>query len=126
MYSGGSIGFYRGDTRTLKDDLALLKPTTFASVPRVYNKFYDLIKSKFDAATGVSAWLIKKGLATKIENAKKGIFTHALWDRLVFNKVRDALGGNVRYAVVGGAPISGEVLTFLRAVLCCPIQEGYG
>lgn len=49
-----------------------------------------------------------------------------LYDKLIFNKVKQALGGNVRVAVVGGAPISGEVLTFMRACLCIPILEGYG
>lgn len=40
LYKGCSIGFYGGDVLKLKDDLALLKPTLFVSVPRLYNKFY--------------------------------------------------------------------------------------
>jgi long-chain acyl-CoA synthetase len=39
----------------VKDDLLLLKPTVFASVPRVFNKFYDAIKEKFKLATGIKA-----------------------------------------------------------------------
>lgn len=126
LYSGSSIGFYSGDIKAVKEDLALLKPTVFASVPRVYNRFYDIINSKLSETTGIMAWVIKKALATKIENSKKGIYTHFMWDKLIFNKIKSALGGNVRFAVVGGAPISGEVLTFMRAALCIPILEGYG
>jgi long-chain acyl-CoA synthetase len=39
------IYIYIGDVRKLKDDLSILKPTIFASVPRLYNRFYDAIKS---------------------------------------------------------------------------------
>lgn len=76
--------------------------------------------------SGIIGWLSRKALASKLENSKNGKFTHMIWDRLIFNKVKAALGGNVRYAVVGGAPISSDVLTFMRAVLCIPILEGYG
>jgi long-chain acyl-CoA synthetase len=45
MCYGGSIGFFRGDIQKfLKDDIKLLKPTIFVSVPRLYNKFADGIK----------------------------------------------------------------------------------
>ncbi|KAL4446543.1 hypothetical protein ABPG74_005481 [Tetrahymena malaccensis] len=126
LYLGIQIGFYRGDTRQLKDDLELLKPTIFASVPRVYNRFYDMIKAKFNQTKGIQGWLLAKGLAAKLQNSKNGQYTHMLYDKLIFNKVKQALGGNVRIAVVGGAPISGEVLTFMRACLSVPILEGYG
>lgn len=41
--SGAKIGFYQGDTLKLLDDVAELKPTIFASVPRLYNRIYDKI-----------------------------------------------------------------------------------
>lgn len=62
IYQGGSIGFYSGNPAVLKDDLAELKPTVFASVPRLYNKFYDVIKSKLYSATGLKGHLAKSGL----------------------------------------------------------------
>lgn len=46
FYSGASIGFSCGDVLKLKDDISNLKPTVFPSVPRIYNKFYDVVKSK--------------------------------------------------------------------------------
>jgi len=56
----------------------------------------------------------------------KGKVTHWLWDKLVFNKVRALLGGNIRMMVTGSAPISSEVLDFLKVAFCCVIPEGYG
>lgn len=47
MFTGASIGFYRGDViNLLKEDIARLKPTVFVTVPRLFNKFYDGIKAK--------------------------------------------------------------------------------
>lgn len=66
MYVGGSIGFYSGNTLKLKDDLAVLKPTVFASVPRMFNKFYDAIKGNISKLTGLKARLANKGLADKM------------------------------------------------------------
>lgn len=47
-----------------------------------------------------------------------------MWDSLVFKKSKEALGGKVRWAGTGSAPISGETLSFLKATLCTPIAEG--
>ena len=58
LFQGARIGFYNGDMLKLKDDLALLKPTIFPSVPRLHNKFYDVIKSKFSDLRGVNYFLI--------------------------------------------------------------------
>lgn len=45
---------------------------------------------------------------------------------LVFNKIRNLLGGEVRECMTGSAPIDVEVLNFLKIAFCCPIYEGYG
>jgi len=44
FYNGAKIGFSCGNSLKLKDDIANLKPTIFASVPRIYNKFFDIIR----------------------------------------------------------------------------------
>jgi long-chain acyl-CoA synthetase len=47
LYSGGKIVYYSGDVSKIKDDLALVKPTVFASVPRMLSRFYDVILKRF-------------------------------------------------------------------------------
>jgi long-chain acyl-CoA synthetase len=59
-------------------------------------------------------------------NEKDNSTTHELLDKIFFNKSKMALGGKVRMAATGGAPISGDVLKFLKCTLCTPILEGYG
>lgn len=46
LSTGGSIVYYSGDVQKIKDDLALVKPTVFVSVPRLFSRFYDAIKKK--------------------------------------------------------------------------------
>jgi len=67
LYSGASIGFYSGDVQKLKNDLVVLKPTVFVSVPRLYNRFYDAIKSGIDQLTGVKALIAGTGLKQKLK-----------------------------------------------------------
>ena len=51
---------------------------------------------------------------------------HALYDKMVFPKIRMMLGGNMRLIVTGAAPVSGDVLEFLQIAIGCKIVEGYG
>ena len=124
---GSKIGYYAGDIMKLKDDLAELKPTIFVSVPRLYSRFYDTIRAMFDKSTGTKGLLIKKGLKAKEACYREtGTLVNNFWDRLVFNKIKGILGGHVRLMITGSAPITADVLIFLRLVFCSPILEGYG
>lgn len=72
-------------------------------------------------------FLAKKALNCKMENnAIDNSVGHDLFDKFIFNKSKSALGGHVRMAATGGAPISGDVLKFLKVTLCTRILEGYG
>ena len=127
LYRQGRIGLYSGDPRKLKGDLAILKPDIFVSVPRLFNKFYDAIKAKVDGATGVKKTLIDRAIASKRHHYEKGgHIHHSLWDTLVFNKMKEVLGGNVKLLCTGSAPISDEVKLFLKLCFSCPFYEGYG
>ncbi len=53
-------------------------------------------------------------------------YTNAFWDKIIFNKIKNILGGQVRMMVTGSAPINKDVLNFLKVCFCCPILEGYG
>jgi len=48
-------------------------------------------------------------------------YTSALWDKLVFNKMKQALGGNVRHMLTGSAPIDNKVFDFMRVMACSPM-----
>ena len=87
-YVGGAIGFYAGDTLKLLDDIAVLKPTVFASVPRLYNRIHDKVFAGVKAKGGLAASLFYSAVKAKKEGLKKGKNTHWLWDKLVFSKVK--------------------------------------
>ncbi len=111
----------------LAQDLAVLKPTVMASVPRLCNKFYDLMQAKIKELTGfkktLTEWGIQKKLSAFHQSAKTSDY---FYDALVFNKFREILGGRVRSMVTGSASISNEVLNFLKIAFCVQIKEGYG
>lgn len=121
------IGFFGGNVLKLTEDCAILKPTFFPSVPRLYNKIYGRIKDKFKDATGCKAKLVNSAVTTKVANYENGKgVTHCFYDKLVFSKVKALLGGKVKVMLTGSAPIDGSVLKFLKCCFCCPIIEGYG
>ncbi|XP_014727985.1 PREDICTED: long-chain-fatty-acid--CoA ligase 5 [Sturnus vulgaris] len=126
VYScGAKVGFFQGDIRLLTDDMKTLKPTLFPVVPRLLNRMYDKIQS--GANTPVKNFLLKFAVFMKTAEIKQGIIRNdSIWDKIVFKKVQETMGGKVRIMVTGAAPISPSVLTFLRAALGCQIFEGYG
>jgi long-chain acyl-CoA synthetase len=94
IYYGAAIGFYSGDVLKMKEDLLVLKPTLFVSVPRIYNKFYAKIKGTMDEAKGCKKCLVTKAINAKMTGLKKNAtYTNGLWDALVFKKTKDILGG---------------------------------
>uniref|UniRef100_A0A8C1BB06 Long-chain-fatty-acid--CoA ligase n=1 Tax=Cyprinus carpio carpio TaxID=630221 RepID=A0A8C1BB06_CYPCA len=126
LYSvGGRVGFFQGDIRLLPDDMKALKPTVFPVVPRLLNRVYDKVHS--GAQTPFKKWLLNFAIEKKRAEVKQGIIRNdSIWDKLIFHKVQESLGGRVRVMVTGAAPISPTVLTFLRASLGCQIFEAYG
>jgi long-chain acyl-CoA synthetase len=125
-YLGANYGIFGGDVLKLKDDLAILKPTAFVSVPRLFNKFYDVIRGKMSELTGCKASLSKKALSTKLANIDKGQYSHFIYDKLVFNKMKQVLGGRVEILLSGSAPLAVPVRKYLKACFAAPFLEGYG
>lgn len=79
------------------------------------------------AAGGMKKKLFDAGLAAKAEGLSRGYLTHGIYDRLLFNKIKAALGlDGVRFMVSGSAPLSLNVMTFFRCLLGVPVVEGYG
>uniref|UniRef100_A0AAX7UX37 Arachidonate--CoA ligase n=1 Tax=Astatotilapia calliptera TaxID=8154 RepID=A0AAX7UX37_ASTCA len=123
--AGAKVGFFQGDIRLLPDDMKTLQPTLFPVVPRLLNRIYDKVQS--GATTPFKKWLLNFAVERKYAEVKDGIIRkNSVWDKLIFNKVQESLGGRVRVMVTGAAPISPSVLKFLRAALGCQIFEGYG
>lgn len=123
---GGSVGFYQGSSAKILDDLAELQPTIFPSVPRLLNRVYDKITQGVNNTGGLKKIIFDRALAAKKAGLATGQLTHSVWDPLVFNKVKRALGGRVRLMMNGSAPISSEVKEFLQVAVGCPVLEGYG
>ncbi|KAF9948701.1 Long chain acyl-CoA synthetase 7 peroxisomal [Mortierella alpina] len=127
MISGAArIGYYQGDTLKLLDDVAVLQPTIFASVPRLFNRIYDKVLAGVKAKGGLAAFLFNRAFESKKANLRRGILEHAIWDRLVFGAIRARLGGKVKHIVSGSAPIAPDVMDFLRICFSADVYEGYG
>jgi len=124
---GGKIGFFQGDIRKLMDDIKELRPTLFPSVPRLLNRFYDKVLAGVNSGSKMKQFLFNMALNSKKKDLKKGIVrNNTIWDKLVFKKPQEALGGRCRLITTGSAPISSSVLSFLRCIVGCPLLEGYG
>lgn len=123
----GRYGIFGGDVRQLKVDLGILKPDFFVSVPRLFNKFFETIQTNLRSATGIKAKLANRAMEVKEKQYESGgYYTHKVWDKLVFSKMKSVLGGNVKYMLTGSAPISTEVRKFMKICFACPFAEGYG
>jgi long-chain acyl-CoA synthetase len=118
------------DVKTLTDNLATFKPTFILSVPYVLEKVYNGARQK--AHTAGKGRIFDVAAATAIEyseaagRAGLGLrLKHALFDRLVYSKLRAALGGRVEYAISGGAALGPRLTHFFRGV-GITVFEGYG
>jgi long-chain acyl-CoA synthetase len=123
------------DSSGLLRALQAVRPTIFPSVPRLYETVQHGIRSELDDATGVRRRLLGRALASGREASRRrqagerlGVRLGAevaVANRLVFSKVRARLGGRLRVAVSGGAPLSREVAELFDA-LGVLVLEGYG
>ena len=126
-YTGGAIGFYANDISNHKSDLKELKPTIIASFPMLLNKYYDAIQENTNKLTGLKKDFFIKATESKIEALKSdAVYTHKVWDQLVFRKMKQSLGDEVRLMISASAPIAEKTLEFLKIAFCCPIVEVYG
>ena len=129
--SGARMG-HTADIKNLLADFATFQPTFILSVPRVFEKVYNTAKQKahadgkgkiFDRAEKVAI-----AYSEALETGSVGRplkLQHALFDKLVYVKLRAALGGRVAWAVSGGAPLGARLGHFFRGI-GVTILEGYG
>jgi long-chain acyl-CoA synthetase len=128
----GVILGHTNDIPNLIEDLGTFKPNYVLSVPRVFEKVYNSAKQK--AYDGGKGSIFDRAADTAIEYSKAletggaglGLkLKHALFDRLVYGKLRAALGGQCEGAISGGAPLGARLGHFFRGV-GIPVYEGYG
>jgi len=123
------------DPQRLADALPHVRPTLLPSVPRVFEKVYEATRTAFAEQKGprkkLVDWALGVGRRTSAIRQKGGALPaglalqHRIADLLVYSKVKKRLGGRIRLAVSGAAPLSVEVLEFFHA-LDVLILEGYG
>ncbi|KAI9106638.1 hypothetical protein K1719_022166 [Acacia pycnantha] len=117
--------------RGTKGDATVLMPTLMASVPAILDRVRDGVFKKVNATGGLSKNLFDLAYSRRL-HALNGSWLgtwgseKALWDALVFKKVRAILGGRIRFILSGGAPLSGDTQRFINICLGAPIGQGYG
>ncbi len=114
------------------DLLAEIKPTVFASVPRLFEKIHDKIQGKVAEAPALRRalfhWALEQGRKAypqRLAGREPGGIAYSLAEKLVLSKVREGMGGRVRLCVSGGAPLPKFVGEFLHSIGIWVI-EGYG
>jgi long-chain acyl-CoA synthetase len=130
MFAAGATVSYAEDPDTLREDFDLVRPTMGTSVPRVYEKLYDAIRSQATTSslkTRIFEWAVSVGeRAHRADDPGLSLrVQHAVADRLVFREVRDALGGRVDFFISGGGSLSPELCALYHG-MGLPILEGYG
>ncbi|KAJ6827157.1 long chain acyl-CoA synthetase 2 [Iris pallida] len=129
IYKGASVGFWRGDVRYLMEDIQELKPTVFCGVPRVYDRIYAGIQHKISTGGGFGKMLFQYAYDTKLKKLRRGLKqdrASPFFDRLIFSKIKQGLGGRVRIMLSGAAPLPRHVEEFLRVTSCSVLIQGYG
>jgi len=134
IYIGTTIA-YAESVDTVRDNLQEIKPTFMASVPRIYEKFHAAVLENvrsgsfiakkifnwsFSVGREMSGYTISKKNAPALLRKK-----YKIADALVFRKIKENVGGRLKYFVSGGAPLAQEINEFFHA-LGITILEGYG
>ncbi|MBP6333895.1 MAG: long-chain fatty acid--CoA ligase [Bacteroidia bacterium] len=130
MYIGVSI-YYAETMETIADNLKEIKPDLFSTVPRLLEKTYDKITKKGSELTGIKKilffWALELGLKYEL-NGKNGFWYEyqlKIANKLIFSKWREALGGNIKVIVSGGAALQPRLAKVFWAA-GVHVLEGYG
>jgi long-chain acyl-CoA synthetase len=135
---GAHLGFtiaFCPDPRRIAEIMPQVRPTVLPTVPRVLEKMHTTVSTNFAEATGAKRRLIDWALAvgrrsSALQQQRRPLplllsVQRRLADRLVYSKVKQRLGGRLRAAISGGAPLAKEIAEFFHA-LDLLVLEGYG
>ncbi len=130
--AGGMQVAHCPNPKQLPADMLSVQPTFLVGVPRIFEKIFNASQQKaHDSGKGkiferAAAVAIAYGKATRGGRASLWLRAqHALFDRLVYAKIRAATGGNLRFAITGGASL-GQRLGYFYAGIGLTVMEGYG
>ncbi len=134
-FSVGAKVYFAESIETVPQNLGEAKPTIVVSVPRLYEKMYSKIIDGLKSAPSIRrklfGWAVNVGKKVSIYSKSGNSISfglklqHSLANKLVYSKVKQRVGGNLRYFISGGAPLSQEIAEFFSAVNIT-ILEGYG
>jgi long-chain acyl-CoA synthetase len=128
---GNPVAFASSASK-LTEELGMVRPTWFGMVPRVLEKVYQAAQQKaeqaghtrmFDVATEVAIEFSRERSAGRVSLLTR--VQHALFDRLVYRKLREVMGGQLRFAVSGGGPLPERLNHFYHGI-GVKVFEGYG
>ncbi|HNH87025.1 MAG TPA: AMP-dependent synthetase/ligase, partial [Solirubrobacterales bacterium] len=132
---GGRIAFWERDQLKIVPNLAEVKPESFPSVPRIFEKVHDTAVATAEGEGGLKAaifrWAFRVGKRyrkAEAQGKKPGFLLTKQFnfaDKAVFSKIREIFGGNLRVAISGAAPIDPEILRFYEAA-GVPLFEAWG
>ncbi len=134
LASGITLAFAE-NVNAVSANMKEIKPTMLFSVPRIYEKMYSKILSEVESGSELKKrlfrWAVKTGRkVARLESDKKRAslalkIKHRIADEMVFSKIRQNMGGRLRFTISGGAPLAAELCEFFHA---CGIKilEGYG
>jgi long-chain acyl-CoA synthetase len=128
VLEAGTLVGYARSVADLSEDMKTFKPTFLVAVPRIFEKVHNRARARaqgprrmiFEAAVSAGAEWSRSpnpGLLTSLQRA--------VFDRLVYSKLRAAMGGRITHCVSGGAPLAPHLAHFFRAV-GIDVLEGYG
>lgn len=129
MISGGAEIYYAESVDTVAKNMTEAKPTIVVSVPRLFEKIYNLVKKNVQEGSALQqaifSWALDVG--ERYWKGERGFVSlqKRIADQLVFNKLKERTGGRIRFFVSGGAALPADIGTFFMAA-GLNILEGYG
>lgn len=110
--------------RGCKGDVSLVRPTLMPSVPLILDRIRKEVVNRMQNSSRLMKGIFEFSLDYKTYWTRKG-FTTPLVNRFVFNKIKRMMGGELRFLLVGGAPLSPETQEFAANCLDVKVYQGY-
>ncbi|KAL7717876.1 Long-chain-fatty-acid--CoA ligase [Entamoeba marina] len=125
IYGYGSVGFNSGKISMIVDDFKALKPTFLIAVPRVLQKIYNTFIETVQSSCLINTFY-KVAYHYKRNAVINKSWNYINWDTLLFNRVKNMMGGRLEFILNGSAPLTPELYEWLRVATGANIIQGYG